>query len=186
MKRKLHIYLKEPLIHLFSKQGLGIRRQELASLHLTSDSRKCTGCRICELTCSEIKKKLYNPKRALIRVVRIPPGFNVAVACLLCDKHPCVTSCPKNALEADNSGRIIVNEERCSGCGWCIQACEFGAILPDLEKGVVAVCDLCGGDPECIKTCPEEALELTTEDIVAQRARRHVAEELIERVSERV
>lgn len=132
------------------------------------------------------KEKVYNPKRALKRVVRVPLGFNVAIACLLYDKHPCVASCPRNGLEMDSSGRIVVNEERCSGCGWCIQACEFGAILPDLEKGVVAICDLCGGEPECIKTCPEEALEPTTEDIVVQRARTLVAKELTERVSETV
>jgi Fe-S-cluster-containing hydrogenase component 2 len=73
----------------------------------------------------------------------------------------------------------MVNEEKCDGCGWCIEACDFGAIAIHPEKKVAIVCDLCGGEPECIKWCPEEALQLITTDVLAQKARINVVERLL-------
>ncbi len=39
------------------------------------------------------------------------------------------------------------------------------------ERKTVVICDLCEGDPKCVKWCPEEALELSSKDIIAQKAR---------------
>ena len=150
--------------------------------YLVSDLEKCTGCRLCELVCSEVKKKLYNPKKALIRVVSSPPGFAIAISCRLCEKPPCVASCPEGALEADENGMIIVDKDKCNGCSWCFHVCDFGAIVLDPEEKIVRTCDLCDGDPECVKVCPEGALELTTDEAVASKARRFVAEKFIREV----
>ena len=151
--------------------------------YLASDLEKCTGCRICELVCSEVKKKVYNPKKSLIRVVRVPPGFSIAITCRLCEKPPCVTCCPEEALKADEVGRIMVDKDKCNGCSWCFNVCEFGSIILDPKEKIVRICDLCDGDPECVKACPEKALELTTEEIIASRARRFIAEKFIREVT---
>jgi len=66
---------------------------------------------------------------------------------------------------------ILVNADKCNGCGWCIEACDFGAINLDPVKKVVAMCDLCNGSPKCVEWCPEEALEKTSRDVLAQKAR---------------
>ena len=135
------------------------------------DPEKCTGCNVCEYACSMEKDKTFNPTKSRIRALRLDPLTNMAISCRLCKDAPCVSACPKDALAQSTENRTIaVEEEKCNGCGWCIGACQFGAITlhPDTKKAIV--CDLCGGDPECVQWCPESALIFkgeTTDKIVA-------------------
>ena len=130
------------------------------------DSKKCTGCRVCEYACSMEKYNEFNPTRSRIRVVRIYPHTNAAMACTLCDDMPCVLACPRKALSrSDKNGVILVNDDLCTGCGWCVKACQNGSIALD-EKPTVRICDLCSNrenGPACIEWCPEEALKLSAE-----------------------
>ena len=121
------------------------------------------------------KIKAFNPTKSRIRVVRLHPYTNGAINCRLCVNAPCVTACPRKALsQSEENGVITVNDQLCNGCGWCVKSCEFGAIALD-PKPTVNICDLCSdrGDkgPMCIEWCPEDALELTTADALAQAAR---------------
>lgn len=138
------------------------------------DINKCVGCRVCEYACSMEKCKTFNPTRSRIRVVRIYPHTNAALNCRMCEDAPCVLACPRKALtQSEESGIIEVNDQLCDGCGWCVKACQFGAIALD-TKPTVRICDLCRDreiGPACIEWCPEDALELTTNDILAQKAR---------------
>ena len=137
---------------------------------VSADPSKCIGCNICEYVCALEKKRSFNPLRSRIRVVRLHPLVNVTVACRFCEDAPCVHACPRNALkQSEENGVVLIDEEKCDACGWCIQACDYGAITLNPEKKVVMACDLCGGEPKCIDFCPEEALELVTEDVVAQK-----------------
>lgn len=136
------------------------------------DPDKCVGCRICEYVCSMEKEKVFNPTKSRIRTVRIYPDINASLACRLCETALCVTACPRKALEQSaENGIILVNKDKCDGCGWCIEACDFGVITLDAEGKVVKVCDLCDGKPKCVEWCPEEALQLTDKDTLAQTAR---------------
>jgi len=101
------------------------------------------------------------------------------VACRLCEDAPCVAACPRDALEqSQEKGIIIVDEEKCNGCGWCIEACDYGAIQLHPETRVVFTCDLCDGEPKCVEWCPEEALDFTTKDILSQKARVAIVKKL--------
>ncbi|MEM2922634.1 MAG: 4Fe-4S dicluster domain-containing protein, partial [Candidatus Bathyarchaeia archaeon] len=118
------------------------------------------------------KEKAFNPLKSRIRTVRLGLIVNLALACRLCEDPPCVEACPVDALEqSEETGVIMVDEDKCTGCGWCIEACDYGAITLHPEKKVVIVCDLCDGDPKCVQWCPEEALNFITPDILAQKAR---------------
>lgn len=135
--------------------------------YVISDPEKCSGCCLCELICSGVKERVFNPEKARIRVIKESPGFSIAFACHFCNEPPCVAACPNEALSADENGVLSVAEENCTACGVCVEACEFGVLIlkPDAELPVA--CDLCGGEPQCIKFCPESALKLATfEEIV--------------------
>ncbi len=72
---------------------------------------------------------------------------------------------------------IEIAEALCTGCGWCIEACDFGAIALDRRSKCVVICDLCRetGEPACVAACPKEALSKTTPEAVAAAARELVA-----------
>jgi Fe-S-cluster-containing dehydrogenase component len=97
------------------------------------------------------------------------PLFNFALACRSCEDAKCVKACPEKALsQAEDTGLILVSEKKCKGCDWCVQACEHGGITINPETGLAVVCDLCGGEPQCVEFCPEEALEIVATDEEAE------------------
>ncbi len=127
----------------------------------TKNPESCTGCRICEMVCSlKWEKNGVNPKLSRIRVISFPDkGVIVPRVCRLCRNPYCVTSCPREALSQDSeTGVIIVDEDRCVGCDLCVEACEFGGIYSHPAKKTVIICDLCGGEPLCVKYCMNRTL----------------------------
>jgi Fe-S-cluster-containing hydrogenase component 2 len=135
------------------------------------DPSKCTGCGICEYACTlEKGEAVWNPIRSRIRVVRMTPLFNFALTCRACDDAKCVKACPEKALsQSENTGLLIIDEKRCKGCDWCVQACEHGGITIHSDTGKAIACDLCQGEPKCKEACPEEALDLVTSDEDAEK-----------------
>ncbi len=135
------------------------------------NTSKCVGCDICEYTCSWEKEKVFNPNKSRIRSLRFNQTSNAAMVCRVCTDAPCIGACPKNALSLNNeSSAIIVDEEKCNGCGWCIEACKFGAVTIHPNSKKALICDKCNGEPKCVQTCPESALSLsgrTNDKIVA-------------------
>ena len=147
---------------------------------ISATAEKCVGCGICEIVCSAEKEKAFNPKIGRIRWVRIQPIIDTALTCRLCETPPCVRSCPRDALIQQENGVIEVDETKCTGCGWCIQACDFGAIVTHPIKKVV-ICDLCNGDPVCVKYCPKDALELTNLGSISGNSRKARVKELLKK-----
>ena len=126
------------------------------------DPSKCTGCGICEYSCTlEKGEKAWNPIRSRIRVVRMTPLFNFALACRFCEDAKCVDSCPEDALtQSEGTGIILVNDKKCMGCDWCVQACPHGGITLHTDTGKAIACDLCDGEPNCVEFCPAHVLAL--------------------------
>ena len=141
---------------------------------------KCLGCAICEFVCSAVKDKSLDPSFSRIRQVNFEPTGSLAIACLLCERPPCVTMCSMNALSKDEKGVIRIDEYKCNGCGWCIRACKFGAITLHPTRRVVMTCDLCDGDPECVKLCPfEGALTFATIEEVTHGLRKGTVDKIL-------
>ncbi len=134
----------------------------MVNQHVGCDDDKCVGCDICEYACSFEKERVFNPLKSRIRAVRIGQTFNTAVTCKVCKDAPCISACPEKALsQSEQTGAIMVDEGKCKGCDWCIEACKYGAITLHPTNHKALVCDMCGGDPKCIPACPESALSLT-------------------------
>ena len=142
---------------------------------VAADPEKCIGCVVCEYACSMTNEEAFNPTKSRIRALRMGPLNNMAVTCRHCENPACVAACPKQALSQDEeTGIIIVDENLCVGCDWCVSACDLGAMMMHPEKKIVFTCNNCKDQPDgpqCVKWCPEEALELVTSDVLAQKSR---------------
>ncbi|MEL7229730.1 MAG: 4Fe-4S dicluster domain-containing protein [Pseudomonadota bacterium] len=98
------------------------------------------------------------------RVVHFPKS------CLHCEDAPCVTVCPTGAsYKRAEDGIVLVDEEKCIGCGLCAWSCAYGAREMDAAAGVMKKCTLCvdriyneeleeiDRQPACVRTCPAGA-----------------------------
>lgn len=109
----------------------------------------------------------FNPLRSQIRVIRFHPLFNKIMMCRLCEKHPSVITCPREVLKQSyKMGVILINESLCNGCAWFIPESPYDSITMNHKKRVVMICNLCNSEPKYLDFCPEEALELASEDEV--------------------
>lgn len=132
--------------------------------HLVCDPSICGGCKKCEIVCSLHHEGVISPALARITVKReIFDGYVCeAMPCLQCDGPECLFVCPvPGALYVDDvTGARVIDPEKCSGCKLCVKACPATpkGIRYDTEKKICFKCDLCGGDPQCVKFCPTGAL----------------------------
>jgi Fe-S-cluster-containing hydrogenase component 2 len=60
----------------------------------------------------------------------------------------------------------------------CLLACPFGVISFDAERGIIAKCDTCGGDPECVRFCAPRAIEFRESELAAASREREFAEKI--------
>lgn len=120
------------------------------------DYFKCSGCRLCEVACALKHEGIIWPEASRIRIFEEVYGATVPHLCVQCLDYPCVKSCPFEALSIDKTtGAVIVDSKKCTGCGTCIRACP--GKVPRIPRGkrTVVICNLCNGDPECVKICNE-------------------------------
>lgn len=129
--------------------------------HIKTLPENCSGCRLCELVCSDRHNpNTTNPKRSRIRVeIEHRENRNQPRVCLQCEEHPCVEACPVEAIKIHSDlGIPVVSLDECTGCQACVSACPYGVMFFDAERSLALKCDLCGGDPECVKNCPQGAI----------------------------
>jgi formate dehydrogenase iron-sulfur subunit len=120
--------------------------------------------------------------------------------CKHCTHAACLDVCPTGSLFRTEFGTVVVQEDICNGCGYCVPACPFGVLdqrkipstlsvghKPDLpamgpfergekEDGRVFKCTLCydrlkgGHEPACAKACPTESIQFGPLDQLRERA----------------
>jgi Fe-S-cluster-containing hydrogenase component 2 len=140
---------------------------------------KCSGCQLCEFVCSA-RSGGYNPLLSHIRLVRIQPASIMSIACRLCDEPTCMYACPRDCISVDEeTGIMLVDKDTCNGCGWCVEACEFGAVTIDHGERIVSMCNLCAdrdNNPRCVEICVVGALSLATPADISEQRRREIVE----------
>ncbi|MEM3513676.1 MAG: 4Fe-4S dicluster domain-containing protein [Thermoplasmata archaeon] len=124
----------------------------------------CSGCRVCASTCAWYNSGSQNWKHGRIKIVKEEPDVDYPVICRQCKEPACLAACKFGAIAPNEVGVLMVNHEKCTGCGACVRACPYEGIKlhPVLKKAVK--CDLCNGAPKCIEHCPEGVLSLKEVD----------------------
>src|SRR5882757_6786618 len=85
--------------------------------------------------------------------------------CKHCTSAACLEVCPTGALFRTEFGTVVVQQDICNGCGYCVPACPFGVIDQRKEDGRVWKCTLCydrlrdGMQPACAQACPTDSIQ---------------------------
>ncbi len=131
-------------------------RTKKEPIWIARDLSKCSGCRKCEIACSLAHEHNIWPEASRIRVFMLVPGLEFPHFCAQCEDYPCVQACPVKALSVNKkTGAVIVKDKLCTACGKCIIACPGRIPHMHPTEKYALICDLCKGNPECVKVCQE-------------------------------
>ena len=96
------------------------------------NTKKCVGCYACRMACQMINK--LEPEEAFISYKEIEQGTYpsvyaepVPVQCMHCENAPCVEVCPQDATYKRDDGIVVIDKDKCIGCGACQTACPYDA-----------------------------------------------------------
>jgi tetrathionate reductase subunit B len=130
------------------------------------DVARCIDCRACLVACSVENNVPMDHTRIWVHDQQVQGQWPVLdrvfvpYNCMHCDHPPCIEVCVSGATYKDKvSGLVLVDQEACIGCGYCVEACPYDARYIDQTRGVVDKCNACvqrldiGLEPACVATC---------------------------------
>ncbi|MDH3197085.1 MAG: 4Fe-4S dicluster domain-containing protein [Candidatus Krumholzibacteria bacterium] len=151
------------------------------------DTTKCIGCGACVRACraeNDVPEGMYrtwieryeipvegeahvdSPNggelgfHAVTSGMEVRKAFFVPKLCNHCEATPCTQVCPVGASYTTRDGAVLVDDKRCIGCGYCIQACPYGSRYLNPTTRTAAKCTWCyhritkGLKPACVEVCP--------------------------------
>jgi formate dehydrogenase iron-sulfur subunit len=119
------------------------------------------------------------------RATEMPPfqsnWLMMSDVCKHCNPAPCLEACPTGALFRTEFDTVVVQQDICNGCGYCVPSCPFGVVDLNFLDGHAHKCTLCydrlkgGLEPACAKSCPTDAIQFGALDELHERAEKRVA-----------
>ena len=172
-----------------------------------TDTSVCIGCKACEVACKEwnavpedglvLTGMSYDNTADLsattwrhVAFIEQPASHGdgdmrwlmASNVCKHCSEAACLDVCPTGALMRTEFGTVVVQDDICNGCGYCVSACPFGVIGRSETDGGAHKCTLCydrlgdGLMPACAKACPTESIQFGPLDELRDRAQHRVAD----------
>ena len=167
-----------------------------------TDSTVCIGCKACEVACKEWNlvpedglnwtgnsydntgELSANTWRHVAFIEQqVDDGVRWLMSsdvCKHCTHAGCLDVCPTGAITRTEFGTVVIQDDVCNGCGYCVTACPFGVIskreLVGPGEGGMHKCTLCydrlqeGLEPACAKACPTESIQFGPLDELLERA----------------
>jgi formate dehydrogenase iron-sulfur subunit len=102
--------------------------------------------------------------------------------CKHCVKAGCMEACPTGAIIRSEYDTVVIQQDICNGCGYCIPACPFGVPELSMFDGKAHKCTLCYDrlkdnlEPACAKACPTDSIQFGRVDKLRERAHDRVRE----------
>ena len=182
-------------------QTYGADQQE--RMGFFTDTTLCIGCKACEVACkewNELPQDGYNftgmsydntgelggyTWRHVAFVEQFEPKkpgrwLMESDVCKHCTHAGCLDVCPTGAIIRTEFGTVVIQDDVCNGCGYCVVACPFGVISEQTQEGTMGKCTLCydrlkaGEEPACAKACPTESIQFGPVDELRERAERRL------------
>jgi len=151
------------------------------------DPKKCLACRACELECGVAHSKSKDLTKAICEEslpqtrIKVESADDLAVPlqCRHCEDAPCVKICPTKATSRSGpEDPVLIKDELCIGCKWCVLVCPFGVIRMSRAGAAVTKCDLCferldkGELPACVVACPSKAIQFKSIEEISKDKRK--------------
>lgn len=169
------------------------------------DVSKCMGCRGCQVACKNWNG-LPGEKTHQMGTYQNPPDLNANTwtvihyneivddkgqlkwlfrkeQCMHCRDAACADVCPApGAIFKTKEGAVVIDQDKCIGCKYCINSCPYGIPRYDATTGKVTKCTLCYDRlqanmvPACVKACPSHALQFGDRDRLVKHGEERVKE----------
>jgi len=124
---------------------------------------RCDACGDCMTACAAAKGGGEDMSFSRIQIMPGDGGVELAI-CRQCADPVCVMNCPSGALTKNgDTGVVDWAGDKCVNCLLCTAGCAYAGIVFDPAIGHVSKCDMCDGEPACVKACSQGALEHRTE-----------------------
>jgi formate dehydrogenase iron-sulfur subunit len=175
-----------------------------------TDTSVCIGCKACEVACKEwnsvpedgllltgmsydntvgLSASTWRHVAFIEQIGRPaersdegPRWLMSSDVCKHCTEAACLDVCPTGALMRTEFGTVVVQDDVCNGCGYCVAACPFGVIARSDTDGGAHKCTLCydrlgdGLEPACAKACPTESIQFGPLDELRELAHQRVTD----------
>jgi len=175
-----------------------------------TDTSLCIGCKACEVACKQWNQlpmdgllwegSSYDNTHTLsattwrhVTFSELPGAggaggqtswLMMSDVCKHCAHAGCLEACPTGAIIRTEFNTVVVQQDVCNGCNYCVPSCPYGVIEVNMSReggdGKAHKCTLCydrltdGLEPACAKACPTDSIQFGSAEELRRRAEERV------------